>query len=353
MPRLRRSDPSRPGIVRHRRGRGFVCTGPDGQRVTDPDVLQRIGALVIPPAWADVWICPYPNGHIQAIGTDAAGRRQYRYHDAWRIQRDRAKHDRMLAFAESLPAARQVAAEHLHARGLPKRRVLACAFRLLDLGFFRVGGEEYAEAHQTFGLATLRREHVRIRGDVIYFEYTAKGGLQREQSIADEAVRAVVRALKRRTGGSPELLAFRDNAGWHDVRSVDINDYLRTLTGGDYTAKDFRTWNATVLAAVGLATSLPASTSPTASKRAVAQVVRDVARYLGNTPAICRSSYIDPRVIEYYQDGVTIVDDLDAFGACAAPGSLATQGPIENAVLALLRGERLRSPGRAQLRRAG
>jgi DNA topoisomerase IB len=354
MPRLRRSDPSRPGYTRRRRGRGFIYLDPWGQRVTDPAVLQRITDLVLPPAWNDVWICPYPNGHIQAIGTDAAGRRQYRYHDEWRLQRDRAKHDKILTFAEALPAARKVILEQLNEPGLTKRRVLACAVRLLDLGFFRIGSEEYAEEHETYGLATMRREHVTISGSVISFAYTAKGGLHREQSVADQGVLAVVKSLKRRRGGGEELLAYRDGGGWRDVRSADINVYLRETLGGEFTAKDFRTWNATVLAAVGLASAVPAASSPTAAKRAVAHVVKDVSRYLGNTPAVCRKSYIDPRVVELYQDGVTIVDDLDSLGACAEPGGLATQGPIEEAVLRLLRGEKGRT-GRnaAPLRRAG
>ena len=340
--RLRRSDPSRPGIIRRRYGRVFGYVDAAGQRVRDPDTLARISALVLPPAWTDVWICPDPNGHIQALGTDAAGRRQYRYHDEWRQKRDRVKHERVLAFAEALPAARQQVAEHLVLPGMPKKRVLACAVRLLDRGFFRIGSEEYATEHDTFGLATVRRDHVRFDGPVIWFSYTAKGGLERRQPINDDAVRAVVTTLKRRRGGGPELLAYRDPRGWHDLKSMDINLYLRAITGGNFTAKDFRTWNATVMAAAFLAAARPAAESPTSSKRAVAAAVREVSGYLGNTPAVCRRSYIDPRVVEYYQDGVTIVDHLDQLGAGVEVGGLATQGPIESVVCALLRGEMTR-----------
>ncbi len=345
---LRRSDPSRPGISRRRHGRGFAYHDAAGNRVRDRQTLDRIAALVLPPAWTEVWICPYPNGHLQAIGTDAAGRRQYRYHDEWRRQRDRVKHERVIAFAEALPAARARVTEHLTLPGMPRERVLACAVRLLDRGFFRIGSEEYAAEHDTFGLATVRREHVTFDGPVIWFHYTAKGGLDRRQPINDDAVRAVVTALKRRRGGGPELLAYRAGRGWQDVKSVDINIYLRSITGGDFTAKDFRTWNATVMAAAFLAAARPAAQSPTSSKRAVAAAVREVAGYLGNTPAVCRRSYIDPRVVEYYQDGVTIVDHLDQLGAGVEVGGLATQGPIEPVVCALLRGELARGRRRAK-----
>ncbi|MGI8683239.1 MAG: DNA topoisomerase IB [Mycobacteriales bacterium] len=337
MPRLRRADCSGPGIARRRRGRGWIYEDAQGHRITDPELLRRIDALVLPPAWRDVWICPYPNGHVQAIGTDAAGRRQYRYHDDWRRQRDRTKHDSVLEFAQALPAARLALAEHLAQRGLTRQRVLAAAVRLLDFGFFRIGSEEYAEANNTYGLATMRREHVKVSGDVVTFVYIGKHGKQRVQSFVDEPVRTVVSSLKRRRDAGPELLAYRGPAGWADVRSADINNYLREELGLDASAKSFRTWNATVLAAVGLAVVAPAATSPSASKRAVAHVVKEVAGYLGNTPAVCRSSYIDPRVIELYQDGITIADDLEQLGEGGSYGVPAYQGPIEGAVLDLLR----------------
>ncbi|MEO7981319.1 MAG: DNA topoisomerase IB [Sporichthyaceae bacterium] len=337
MPRLRRVDCAGPGIARVKRGRGFSYRAPDGGTVTDPQVLQRIADLVIPPAWTDVWICPHPRGHIQAVGTDAAGRRQYRYHDEWRVQRDAEKHERVLLFARRLPAARVLVAEHLAQRGMTKQRVLAAAFRLLDLGFFRIGGETYAEANGSFGLATMRRRHVKITGDLVVFDYTAKSGKHRVQGIVDDNVRKVVKALLDRDDTSKELLAFKDRQGWHDITSADINAYLREVLGREVSAKDFRTWHATVLMAVGLAVSTRAPTSETARKRAVSRVVTEVSHYLGNTPAVCRSSYIDPRVIDLYDDGTTIAPSLERLGAGADFGQPATHGQIEAAVLRLLR----------------
>jgi DNA topoisomerase IB len=335
--RLRRADCAGPGILRKRKGRGFTYEWPDGSRVADTDVLNRIGALVLPPAWQQVWICPWPNGHIQAVGTDAAGRRQYRYHDDWRVQRDAAKHERVLEVARCLPAARERVQEHLEQKGLTRDRVLATAFRLLDLGFFRVGGEAYAEDNGTYGLATMRKKHVKITGDEIVFDYTSKGSKQRVQAIVDESVLAVVKALLSRTGGGYELLAYEDAEGWRDVTSADINAYLREMFGTDVSAKDFRTWHATVLTAVGLAVSTGAPTSTSGRRRAVNRVVTEVADYLGNTPAVCRKSYIDPRVIDLYDDGVTISRALEKLGLDADYGQPATHGEIEAAVLRLLR----------------
>ena len=336
MARLRRIDCSGPGIRRVRRGRGFGYVYPDGSKVVDAETLERIRALVLPPAWEDVWICPFPQGHIQALGTDAAGRRQYRYHDDWRIQRDAAKHDRVLTFARKLPKARETVHEHLGGRGLTKRRVLAAAFRLLDLGFFRVGGETYAEDNGTYGLATMRRKHVTVTGDLVVFDYPAKSGKERTQAIVDPSVTKVVRALLKRDGGGHELLAFKDRDGWHDVTSADINGYLKEVVGEDVSAKDFRTWHATVLMAVGLAVSTSAPTSASARKRAVSRVVTEVATYLGNTPAVCRSSYIDPRVLDLYDDGVTVTRSLERLGADADFGQPATHGQVEQAVLRML-----------------
>jgi DNA topoisomerase IB len=332
--RLIRSDPAAGGIRRRRCGRGFRYLGPSAP-VTDPEILARIKALVIPPAWEDVWICADPRGHIQAMGTDAAGRRQYRYHDLWREQRDRAKHDRVLGFGAALPRLREVVDRHLEGRGLSRDRVLATAVRLVDLGFFRPGGEEYAEENGTFGLATIRKEHVHLTKGQLLFEYTAKSARHREQAIAEDQVCAVVRSLKRRRGGGDQLLVFRSGPRWHHVTAADINDYIRELSGGDYTAKDFRTWHATVLAAVGLAVSGQAH-SDAARKRAVARVVREVAGYLGNTPAAARASYIDPRIIRHYENGRTIAAVLGDLGRDSDFGDLATRGRAESAVLKLL-----------------
>jgi len=300
-------------------------------------VLGRIAGLVIPPAWEDVWICPLPNGHIQATGTDARGRRQYRYHDTWRSQRDRHKFDHMLKVAAALPRVRRVCAAHLALDGLGADKVLAAAVRLLDIGFFRVGGAEYAEENGSYGLATLLREHARIAGDEVVFDYPAKSGRERIQSVADAEVRSVVAALKARRGGGAELLAYREAGRWVDVTSADINSYLRRVAGMDISAKDFRTWNATVLAAVGLAVSWQARVSARAQDRAIRRVVCEVAGYLGNTPTVCRTSYIDPRVIDLYRDGTTIRPALDRIGQGAEPGGLSVQGAVERAVLSMLR----------------
>ncbi|MFD0691615.1 DNA topoisomerase IB [Actinomadura fibrosa] len=334
---LTRSDPSEPGYGRRRCGKGFSYLGTDGGPLDDPAAKARIKALVIPPAWRDVWICPDPHGHIQAMGTDAAGRRQYLYHDLWREQRDRQKHEHVLELAERLPKVRATIADHLTGRGYGRERVLSAAVRLIDLGFFRIGGEAYAAENGTFGLATVLREHVTCRRGEVTFEYPAKGSKELHRSVAEEDVCKVVTGLMRRKDESPELLAYRTRDGWHDVTTSDINEFIREVTAGDFSAKDFRTWHATVLAAVGLAVSVRAGTSDTARNRAVVRVVKEVASYLGNTPAVARASYIDPRIIDLYEEGETIAPALTKLGVDAAEGELATQGPVEQAVLDLLR----------------
>jgi len=309
--RLRRADCAGPGFRRRRQGRGFVYLDENGTRISDASLLERLRGLVIPPAWKDVWICPWPNGHLQAVGTDAAGRRQYLYHPAWRERRDQEKFDRMLAFARTLPLGRAAASRHLAQPELTRDRVLACAFRLLDVGFFRVGGEVYAEENETFGLATLRKEHVTIDGNTVTFEYPAKNGSERLQSVVDPAVGDVVRALKQRRRGGAELLAHKGGNRWIDVRSSDINEYVKELLGGDFSAKDFRTWHATVLATVALGVSAQLS-SATARTRAVRRAYQEVAHYLGNTPAVSRRAYVDPRVVDRFHGGFTIADVFDA-----------------------------------------
>jgi DNA topoisomerase IB len=243
----------------------------------------------------------------------------------------------VLDFAAALPPLRNVVQRHLAGPGLTRNRVLAAAIRLLDLGFFRPGGEEYAEENGTFGLATIRRDHVTISNCQLIFTYSGKGAKLQERAIADDEVCAVIRSLKRRRTGSSELLAYRSGTRWHDVSAADINDYLGEVTGGEFTAKDFRTWHATVLAAVALAVSKPVAASPTARKRAVARAIREVADYLGNTPAVARASYIDPRVITLYEQGITIESALARLGAGREFGELATHGHVEEAVLRMLR----------------
>jgi DNA topoisomerase I len=217
MPRLRRVDCSEPGIRRIRRGRGFSYEDEDGTPIEDRETIERIRELVIPPAWREVWICPHPNGHIQATGFDDAGRKQYLYHPVWRDQRDRAKFAEMERFAKALPRMRERTDADLGKRGLVRDRVLACAVRLLDLGFFRIGSERYAEENETFGLATLRRRHVRIERRVAVFDYTAKNAKRHRQEIADPAVVPTIKGLKQRQGGGQDLLAYRDGRGWRDV----------------------------------------------------------------------------------------------------------------------------------------
>ena len=304
MARLRRVDCSDIGITRRRRGKGFEYLDEDGRRITEPSVLERIRALAIPPAWEEVWICPYPRGHIQATGIDAAGRKQYLYHPHWRQKRDEAKFDHVLEVAHRLPALRDRVTHDLSLRGLRRERVLATVARLLDMGAFRVGSDQYATGDDpTFGVSTLRPEHARSRGGCVVFEFPAKGGIDQVRRIEDAELCRVLLNLRRRRRAQERLFGYWDGRAWRDVRSDEVNDYLRDARGGEMTAKDFRTWHATVLAAAELATVGP-QRSATARKRAVAAVMRSVAELLGNTPTVARTSYVDPRVVDLYHDGV-------------------------------------------------
>jgi DNA topoisomerase-1 len=338
VPRLRRSDCSAPGIVRRRRGKGFSYTWPDGSPVDDPDTAERIAALVIPPAWTDVWISPWPHGHIQATGTDAAGRRQYRYHDEWRKRRDLEKFERMVRFGRCLPAMRERVEADLQLDGYPKDKVLAASIRLLDVGYFRIGGEEYAEEHETFGLATMEREHVRVSGDTMHFDYPAKGGLRRQITVTDPQVAAIVRGLKRRRSGGADLLAWKEGGRWCDVRADDVNGYLKEIADEEFSAKDFRTWSATVLAAIGVALASPGA-SKTAGRRLVSAVCKEVSSHLGNTPAVCRGSYIDPRVFDRHESGETIAAAIERLAAHPDATDPAVRVEVESAVIDLLEAE--------------
>ncbi|MFY1632640.1 DNA topoisomerase IB [Solwaraspora sp. WMMB335] len=301
--RLRRSDLARPGYRRHRRGRGVRYLDADGRPITDRAELGRLRDLVIPPAWRDVWICPHPAGHIQAVGTDAAGRRQYLYHPQWRVRRDVAKFRHVRQVADRLPRLRRQVAADLRERGLCRERVLAALVSLLDLGMFRIGSDQYAAGDDpTFGVATLRGSHTRVARGCVVFEFPAKGGQAQVRRITDVRVCAVLRALRRRCRGDQRLFCYWDGRQWRDVRSDEINDYLRQASGTDMTAKDFRTWHATVLAATRLAAH-PVPRSTAARRRAVAAVMREVAELLGNTATVARTSYVDPRVIELFQRG--------------------------------------------------
>lgn len=309
MPRLRRVSVSDPGLGRRRHGRGFVYLDVEGTRITDPDVVARCEALVIPPAWTSVWICALPQGHVQAFGYDEAGRGQYLYHPQWALNRARAKHDHVLEVGRALPAARRAVARDLDLPGMPRERTLALAFRLLDIGYFRIGSETYAERNSSFGLATLLREHVTAgRDGVVRFHFPAKSGKEWDLAVDDLQVHAAVRTLLTRRGGS-HLLAWRASARpvtWHEVTSADLGASVKDRLGEDATAKDFRTWHAGVIAARALAEAGDPPTSERGRRTVVAGVVREVAQALGNTPAVARASYIDPRILDHWQNGVRI-----------------------------------------------
>ncbi|MGI5522107.1 DNA topoisomerase IB [Micromonospora sp. CA-259024] len=310
--RLRRSDPGRPGYGRRRRGRGWLFLDPTGDAVRDPEVLARLRELVIPPAWQNVWISPHPNGHIQATGIDAAGRKQYVYHPQWREKQDEAKFDHMLEVARRLPALRERVGRDLDGRGLGRDRVLATVARLLDMGMFRVGSDQYAAGDDpTYGVSTLRPEHARSRGGCVVFVFPAKGGIEQVRRIEDPELCQVLINLRRRRRQADRLFGYWDGREWRDVRSDEVNGYLRDASGGEMTAKDFRTWHATVLAATELATAGPAR-SVTARRKAVVAVMREVAELLGNTPTVARASYVDPRVVDLYHDGVVASVDARA-----------------------------------------
>ena len=337
--RLRTVSPNDSGWTRRRTGRGFVYLDTWGQRLPAEDVL-RIKSLVIPPAWEAVWICPFPNGHIQVVGTDAAGRRQYMYHPEWRRKRDAAKFDRLLTMAKVLPKARLRMRADLDTEGLTKERVLALAVRMIDVGYFRIGSDVYADEHGSYGLTTLERRHVRRQRDALLFSFVGKSGIEHEIVVEDADVFQVVQQLRRRRGGGDRLLAFRNGARWCPVQAADVNAYLREVFNAEVTAKDFRTWHATVIAAASLADNAVVETSRTARKRVIRKAVVEVSEYLGNTPTIARNSYIDPRVIDLYEDGTTIANALQR----APEDPQMRQEHLEKAVLRMLS----RSPNSAQ-----
>jgi DNA topoisomerase I len=331
--RLHKVDPTSPGIARRRRGSGFSYEDARGRAIRDPDVLERISDLAVPPAWTDVWICPDPDGHLQALGTDAAGRRQPIYHEAWRRRQDSRKFRRVESFARALPDMRPIVERDLALDGVPKERVMAGATRLLDRGTFRIGSESYADINGSFGLATMRKSHVQIEGSRILFDYVAKGGARRRHEIEDPVLVPLLEQLKRRRSGGIELLAYREQRRWRNLRSAEINTYIKLLLGEEHSAKDFRTWHATVLAAVDIAGSREEQ-GVTSQKRAIAATIRNVAEHLGNTPAVARTSYIDPRVFERFRSGRTVAPALADIGATAEPEEALEL--VERAVLDLL-----------------
>jgi DNA topoisomerase-1 len=313
-----------------------------GDRIdADEELVERVRSLGIPPAWKEVWICPDPRGHLQATGIDAAGRKQYLYHPLWRELRDRQKFETMEEFATALPRLRRQVEHDLEedarpgAAGLTRTRVLACAARMLDVGLFRIGGEEYAKDDGGVGLATLCPAHVTIADGRAIFDYPAKSGVQRRHGMSDPDVVAILAALKRRRGGPEQLLAFRAGRGWRGVSSDDINDYVKAHLGEEFSAKDFRTWNGTVLAALFLARRWSDATTRTSRKRTMSAVAREVSVQLGNTPAVARRSYIDPRVFDRYLGGMTIKASLTQIEALDETSDQKRRR-IERAVLDLL-----------------
>ncbi|MCV7099801.1 DNA topoisomerase IB [Mycobacterium palustre] len=332
--RLRRSDLGKPGIARKRRGKSFAYHDPDGNLVSDPDTLQRIKELVIPPAWQKVWISPHPNGHIQAVGTDAAGRRQYLYHTAWQQERAEEKFDRVLELSAQLPLWRARVARDLAGRGLTRERVLAIALRLLDRGYFRAGGEQYAEENESYGMATLLCSHVTLHPHSVEFDYPAKSGVRRTTEIEDPEIVRAVRSLLRRPERTERLLVCRTDSGWVDIRSDDLNARFKEMVGEDYSVKDLRTWHGTVLAAAAFADADP-PVSQRVIKRVESAVMKEVAEGLGNTPAVARGSYVDPRVVTGYEQGLTIATAARRAGRARRPE--AAQELLERATRMLIR----------------
>jgi DNA topoisomerase I len=336
--RLRRADRSLPGFVRARRGRGFSYLDAEGERIGDEETIERIEQLAIPPAWREVWICPDPRGHLQATGIDAAGRTQYLYHAVWREQRDSQKFREMEDFAHALPTLRRRVQTALRSDNEPSReRVGAGATRLLDVGLFRVGGEQYADESGHFGLATLTREHLSWSNGCAVFDYLGKGGVRQVLEISDADSVELLRRLCRRRSGPPELLSFREGRNWCRLGSEGVNDYIKANAGEEFSAKDFRTWNATVLAAARLEHFERRPTSrPRSRQRVIRAVVKEVGEMLGNTPAVARRSYIDPRVLDSYLSGITIGVEIEHAETLGEIGDRRRR-KLELAVLRLLR----------------
>jgi DNA topoisomerase-1 len=300
VPGLTRSDPHGPGLTRERVEGGFRYRDPSGAEITQGDVLERVRALRIPPAWENVWISPDPLGHIQATGVDSRGRAQYLYHPTWREQRDAQKFGHMLGFAGSLPALRAAAQDDLRRRSLNRDRVVAGVVRLIDLGLFRIGGERYAELDHHYGATTLEKRHVRLMRDGIMFDYVAKSGKHRTLVVSDRLVLPTVRTLARADNGLENLFCYQQLEAWHVLHSHQVNEYIAQRAGGHFTAKEFRTWNATTLMALVLANAGPTATERS-RQRVITASVKEVARWLGDTPSVTRGSYIDPRLIARYE----------------------------------------------------
>jgi DNA topoisomerase-1 len=322
-----------PGIRRLRAGKGFRYIGPDGKPVRNREELRRIRALVIPPAWTAVWICTNPNGHIQAVGRDARGRKQYRYHPRWREVRDETKYERVIAFGQALPHIRARAEHDLARPGLPREKVLATVVRLLETTLIRVGNEEYARHNGSFGLTTMRDRHVEISGQTIRFEFRGKSGVRHNVDVSDRQLAGIVKQCQDLPGY--ELFQYLDADGQrHSIDSTDVNAYLREISGQEFTAKDFRTWAGTVLAARVLR-EFEAFDSQTQAKQNIVRAIEAVAKRLGNTRTVCRKCYVHPAVLEAYLDG-SLVQTLSQRAEEEIVDSLSELPPEEAAVLAFL-----------------
>jgi DNA topoisomerase-1 len=333
VPGLRYVSDDRPGIARRAAGPGFEYLDPDGKLLRDEAVLARIKALAIPPAWTEVWICLHANGHIQATGRDARGRKQYRYHARWRAVRDEAKYERMLGFAQALPAIRRRVEQDLKRPGLPREKVLATIVCLLQATMMRIGNEEYARENKSFGLTTLRDRHVRIDGSEMQFRFRGKSGVMHSAKLDDPRLARIIRGARDLPG--QELFQYVDDDGeQRSVDSADVNDYLREISGEDYTAKDFRTWSGTLLAALALQ-EYEKVDSQAQAKKNVVRAIESVAEKLGNTPSICRKCYVHPAVIESYLDG-TMLHALRERAHEELVEEVHELAPEEAAVLALL-----------------
>lgn len=334
MARLRRSDVSGPGFTRVRRGKGFSYYDSDGTLLVDEKTVDRIKELVIPPAWKKVWISPHPSGHIQAVGTDVAGRRQYLYHQKWQDDRAEEKFDRVLEMSKHLPQWRTQIAADLRQRGFGRDRVCALAMHLLDLGYFRAGGERYVEENESYGLSTLLCEHVTVNRDAVTFDFPAKSGQRRQLEITEPQVVRAVKSLLRPTDRGDRFLVCRNGSEWTDLHADDLNARFKDIVGDDYSVKDLRTWHGTVLAAVAFVDADP-PVSKTVIKRVESHVMKEVAAELGNTPAVARSSYVDPRVVTAYEQGQTIA--AAAKRAEKSNDTAKAQNIVEKATRSLIR----------------
>jgi DNA topoisomerase I len=331
---LRYVSDDRPGIRRRKAGTGFTYTRADGSKLSEQNVLKRIKALAIPPAWTDVWICPFADGHVQATGRDAKGRKQYRYHARFREVRESTKYEHVVAFADALPAIRAKVKDHMALRGLPREKVLASVVHLLETTLIRIGNNDYAKQNNSYGLTTLKNRHVAVDGNEVRFRFTGKSGKQWSLRVRDRRIAKIIKACQELPG--QELLQYVDERGnCQDVTSTDVNEYLKEITGRDVTAKDFRTWAGTVLAAMAL-NELESFDSAAQAERNLRAAIEKVASRLGNTPTICRKCYVHPEVLNSYTDG-NLVLELKS----QTESELRTVQrlkPEEAAVLALLRG---------------